>query len=204
MRRTRAGAALVDQQAMDLESLDAWLEKLKPAPKVDGVSMLDGYLAAIVIGPCSIRPDEWFFDLLGENGNIATARGKRLAAIMAIAAQFNAIGEVLSTAPSKYAPIFQRTDDGVVFAGPWCMGFATAMKLRWDAWARLRDSKTIECGLLLPIMLYCADELAVPLGLLPDAIATKSYLKNAYHDIPIVVPSIRDFWMPQRVAEVSR
>jgi len=32
----------------------------------------------------------------------------------------------------------------------------------------------------------------------------KSYLKVAYHDIPIVVPSIRDFWMPQRVAEVSR
>ena len=40
---------------MSLEQLDAWLYTLEPAPRVDGVSMLDGYLTAIVIGPCSIR-----------------------------------------------------------------------------------------------------------------------------------------------------
>jgi len=72
---------------MDFEVLDAWLEQLKPAPKVDGMSMLDGYLAAIVIGPCSIPPHEWFFDLLGEKGNIATAQGKQLNAIMAPSAK---------------------------------------------------------------------------------------------------------------------
>jgi uncharacterized protein len=188
---------------MDLETLDSWLEQLKPAPKVDGVSMLDGYLAAIVVGPCSIPPHEWFFDLLGEKGNIATAHGKRLDAIMAIAARFNAIGEILSTAPSKYAPIFQRADDGVVFAGPWCMGFTTAMKLRWKAWAPLLDSKGIECSLLLPIMLHSADELAFHFGTLPQATDAKSYLKTAYHDIPIVVPAIRDFWMPNRLAEIK-
>jgi Hypothetical protein (DUF2513) len=44
------------------------------------------------------------------------------------------------------------------------MGFTTAMKLRWKAWAPLLNAKSIECGLLLPIMLYCADELAMPLG----------------------------------------
>jgi hypothetical protein len=64
--------------------------------------------------------------------------------------------------------------------------------------------KNIECGLLLPILLYCADELAIIAGPLPKGIDTKSYLKVAYHNIPIAVPSIRDFWMPQRVAEVSR
>jgi uncharacterized protein len=130
MTQPGARAAGRGGQAMDLESLDVWLERLEPAPKVDGVSMLDGYLAAIVVGPCSIPPNEWFFDLLGSKGNIATAQGKRLAAIMAIVGRFNAIGEILATAPSKYAPIFQRTDDGEVFAGPWCIGFAAAMKLR--------------------------------------------------------------------------
>ena len=43
---------------------------------------------------------------------------------MAIVARHNAISQTLSTAPQHYAPIFQRTDNGVVFAGPWCMGFA--------------------------------------------------------------------------------
>ena len=201
MKRKRAGFAPAAEKVMDLESLDAWLEQLKPAPKVDGVSMLDGYLAAIVIGPCLIPPDEWFFDLLGEKGNIATAHGKRLAAIMAIVARFNAIGEVLSTAPSKYAPIFQRTDEGEVFAGPWALGFTTAMKLRWKAWAPLLDATRIECGLLLPIMLYSADQLAFEFDKVPQATGAKSYLKAAYHDIPIVVPTIRDFWMPNRLAE---
>ncbi len=204
MRRPRTGAASTGKLPMDFEALDAWLERLKPAPKVDGMSMLDGYLAAIVVGPCSIPPHEWFFDLLGEKGNIATAHGKQLNAIMAIAARFNGIGETLSTAPSKYAPIFQRTDAGMVFAGPWCMGFVAAMKLRWKAWAPLLNAKNIQYGLLLPILLYCADELAIPAGPPPKGIDIKSYLKTAYHDIPIVVPAIRDFWMPQRVAETSR
>jgi uncharacterized protein len=175
-----------------------------PANPARFISMLDGYLAAIVAGPCSIPPDEWLADLLGENGNIATAHGKRLDAIMAIAARFNAISEILSIAPSSYAPIFQRTGDGTVLAGPWCLGFAAAMKLRWDAWARLRDCEGIECGLLLPIMLYCANELAMPAGPPPKPIDTKSYLKTAYHGIPIVVPSIRNFWMPQRDTRVSK
>jgi len=201
MKQLGARSAGHGRQVMDIESLDVWLERLEPAPKVNGVSMLDGYLAAIVVGPCSIPPNEWFFDLLGAKGNIATARGRRLAAIMAIVDRFNAIGEILSTAPSKYAPIFQRTDDGEVFAGPWCMGFAAAMKLRWDAWSALRDTKGIESALLLPIMLYCAEELALPVGPPGQSIATKSYLQAAYHDIPVAVPTIRDYWMPQRLAE---
>jgi uncharacterized protein len=204
MRKTGARSADHAQKAMDLQTLDTWLEHLKPAPKVDGVSMLDGYLAAIIVGPCSIPPNEWFFELLGDRGNIATAQGRRLAAIMAIAERFNTIGEVLATAPSKYAPIFQRTDDGEVFAGPWCLGFTAGMKLRWDAWEKLVNSKCIEFGLLLPILLYCADELALPLGPAPQGIDMKSYLRTAYHDIPIVIPSIRDYWMPNRVAETRQ
>jgi uncharacterized protein len=68
-RRRRARSA---ERAMSLEQLDTWLDTHDPKPKVDGTSMLDGYLTAIVIGPCSIPPDEWFVDLLGEHGYIGT------------------------------------------------------------------------------------------------------------------------------------
>ena len=36
---------------MSLEQLNTWLNTLEPRPKVDGTSMLDGYLTAIIIGP---------------------------------------------------------------------------------------------------------------------------------------------------------
>ena len=71
--------------------------------------MLDGYLTAIVIGPCSIPPDEWFVHLLGERGRIATASGTALAALTTIATRFNAISEGPSLAPSKHAPLFEKT-----------------------------------------------------------------------------------------------
>jgi len=107
---------------MRLEQLQVWLRALKPQPRVDGVSMLDGYLTAIIIGPCSIPADEWFVDLLGEHGRIATAAGPTLAAMQGIAARFNLISQGLSVAPSRHAPIFEKSDDGTVLAQPWCRG----------------------------------------------------------------------------------
>ena len=134
------------------QQLDAWLQTVKPAPRVDGASRLDGYLTAIVIGPCSIPPDEWFAHLLGEHGRIATASGAVLAAITTIVARFNAISEGLSLAPSKHAPLFEKTDDGLTLPHPWCMGFLSAMRLRFDDWRPLLDLSRIDHGLLLPIL----------------------------------------------------
>ena len=108
---------------MSLEQLNSWLNTLNPAPKVDGTSMLDGYLTAVVVGPHSISPDEWFVDLLGERGRLATASGQTLAAITAIVGRFNTVSEGLSTSPQQHAPIFEKTDDDMVRPHPWCMGF---------------------------------------------------------------------------------
>lgn len=146
--------------------------------------MLDGYLTAIVIRPCSIPPDEW------------------LAAILAVAARFNVIGENLSITPRNHVPIFERMDGGTVLAGPWCMGLLAAMQLRLAAWLPLRDLARIEHGLLLPILLHCNDASGGPLlGPPREGRETEDFLRTAYHDIPLVVPEIRDFWMPQRLKE---
>ncbi|MEO8716238.1 MAG: UPF0149 family protein [Acetobacteraceae bacterium] len=189
---------------MSLEQLDDWLDMLKPRARVDGASMMDGYLTAIVVGPCSIPPDEWFVDLLGDRGRIATAAGTTLAAITAVVAHFNAISEGLSTAPGKHAPIFEKTDDGLALPQPWCMGFLSAMRLRFDAWRPLLDLGRTDHGLLLPILLYCTDPLGRPmLGPPRDGPETEEFLRTAYHDIPLVIPAIRDYWMPQRVTQAA-
>lgn len=190
---------------MGLDQLDDWLDALDPPAKVDGASMLDGYVTAIVIGPCSIPPDEWLVDLLGARGRVATARGKALAAVTAVVARFNAISEALSTAPGRHAPIFEKTEDGLALPHPWCMGFLTAMRLRLKGWERLLDPSYPNHGLVLPILLYCVDALGGPVLEPPgESAEMHEYMRSAYHDIPIVIPAIRDFWMPQRVAEARR
>jgi uncharacterized protein len=190
---------------MSLEQLNTWLNTLEPPPRVDGASMLDGYLTAIVIGSCSIPPDEWFVDLLGEHGRIATAAGRTLAAITAIAARFNVISETLATAPARHGPIFEKTDDGLALPQPWCMGFLAAMRLRQDAWGPLLDLSRVDHGLLLPILLYCTDPFGLPmLGPPREGPQTEQFLRTAYQDIPLVIPAIRDFWMPQRVRQATR
>jgi uncharacterized protein len=203
MRQTRQ-AARARRGAMTLDQLDDWLRTLAPPSRVDGMSMLDGYLTAIIIGPCSIPPEEWFVDLLGERGRIATAAGKTLVAITAIAARFNTISEGLSIAPQKHAPIFERTDDGMVLPQPWCMGFLTGMRLRQQKWNPLLDLSRTDHGLMLPILLYCTDPLGRPmLGPPRQAPETEEFLRTAYHDIAVVILAIRDYWMPGNCRQKS-
>jgi uncharacterized protein len=197
-RPARAGRGL------SLEQLDDWFLALEPPARVEGVSMLDGYLTAIIIGPRSIPPDEWFDDLFGARGNIATASGTMLAAITSIVTRFNAISEALSAEPPRHAPILRRTEDGLAVPQLWCMGFLAGMRLRMDAWRPLLDLNRVDHGLLLPILLYCVDPASRPmLGPPREGPATAEFLRTAYQDIPHVVPAIRAFWMPERVREAN-
>jgi uncharacterized protein len=190
---------------MSLQQLEDWIDHLHPSPPIDGVSMLDGYLTAVIVGPCSIDPREWLHHMLGPHGRIGMEGTEQSAAIMAIVARFNAVSAGLATATDRYAPIFERTDDGTVLAGPWCMGFLAAMKLRYDDWQPLRDLSRIEHGLLLPILLHCTDlDGRSMLGPGRPGSEAEEFLRTAYHDIPVVVPAIREYWMPQRVQSCSR
>jgi uncharacterized protein len=85
------------------------------------------------------------------------------------------------------------------------MGFLGAMRLHSDAWRPLLDLSHVDHGLLLPILLHCTDPLGQPaLGPPRDGPETEEFLRNAYHDIPLVIPAIRDYWMPQRVRQSER
>jgi len=141
------------ERGLSLEQLDGWFLALEPPARVEGVSMLDGYLTAIVIGPRSIPPEEWFDDLFGARGNIAIASGTMLAAITSIVARFNTISEELSAEPPRHAPIFRKTDEGLAVPHLWCMGFLAGMRLRMDAWRPLLDQNRVDHGLMLPILL---------------------------------------------------
>ena len=91
--------------------------------------MLDGFVAAIVVGPVSIAPLDWIGPLLGVEPEAFNHDTEEFAAIAAAAAmRFNVIGKGLIEAPDQYEPLFLRNAGGEVDARPWCEGFYAAMQ----------------------------------------------------------------------------
>ena len=130
----------------------------------DQYHQLDGFVTAVVAGPVSMNPPEWIRPLLGiEIDAFNHGSTSEFAAISAVAVRHNAISETLSTTSKTFEPIFARKPNGDVDARPWCQGFYAAMKLRLSAWAPLTNFADINHGLLLPILLHCADDQGRPL-----------------------------------------
>ena len=139
--------------AMPLDKLDVWLQgRAHQGAAATNLSMLDGFVTAVVAGPVSMDPPEWICPLLGIEIDAFNHGGTpEFAAISAVAVRHNAIVETLSKAPQTFEPIFARKPNHDINAGPWCEGFYAAMKLRLSAWAPLRNLTDINYGLLLPI-----------------------------------------------------
>ena len=96
--------------------------------------MIDGYLAALIVSPRFIPPDEWLQPIVGApamwapEGSIEDGRTK------AIFQRYNEIGSTLSGGPRRYAPIYMRTDDGEVLLEEFANGFYFGMRLSIDDW----------------------------------------------------------------------
>src|SRR3954447_3800175 len=119
------------RRALSLEELDLWLAS-DQAPAKGGwnVSAVDGLIAGIVIGPEPIEPKEWRRLVFGA----APPRPDRAAAPQAVLDRHDAIAKILAKAPASYAPLFMRTDEGVVLAQDWAAGFFAAIRLRLEGW----------------------------------------------------------------------
>ena len=170
------------RRALSLEELELWLASDRaPAKGGWNVSAVDGLIAGILAGPEPIEPEEWtrlIFGArpLGEDGD---------AALQAVLDRHTAVAKILAAAPAGYAPLFMRTDEGVVLARDWAAGFLAAVRLRLEAWRPLLEAAETG-GPLLPILVH------VPAPGIEDHIAAlpapaRRHLAGAYHHIPAAV-----------------
>ena len=91
-------------------------------PQATSLSMLDGAVTAVVVGPVSMAPEGWMCPLLGVDPDAFNHDTEEFSAIAATLIRHNAISEALSTRPESFEPLFVRSWDGEVDARPWCMG----------------------------------------------------------------------------------
>ena len=164
-RRRHPAASATTAAAMSLAELDRWLrDRAARRPVATSMPTLDGYVAAIVAGPVSISPLDWICPLLAVDADAFNHGGTaEFAAISAVVQHHNGISNTLSNNPKRFEPIHQRKPNGDVDARPWCLGFRAAMQPRLSAWAPLLDTRNINHGLLLPILLHRVDDQGHPL-----------------------------------------
>src|ERR1700722_11552755 len=163
-RRDQASSSMA-VAAMSLVQLERWLQdRTERRPVATSMPVLDGYIAAIAAGPVSISPLDWICPLLAIDADAFNHGGTaEFAAISAVVQHHNAISKTLSTNPDRFEPIHQRKPNGDVDVRPWCLGFHAAMRPRISAWAPLLDTRNVNHGLLLPILMHCEDDQGRPL-----------------------------------------
>ena len=134
------------------QKLEDWLASLDPPAA--GVSMIDGYLAALVVSPQFIPPDDWLKPILGDRVTWADEGTIEAAARNTLFERYTEIGATLSGGPRRYAPVYMRTDDGEVLLEDYANGFYFGMRLSIDDWKPFMAQREIGLA-MMAILGHC-------------------------------------------------
>ncbi|WP_137128540.1 YecA family protein [Roseomonas sp. HF4] len=177
--------------ALALDDLEAWLAGQPDIARRNWtVSAIDGFCAALVVGPERIATDAWLRVIFGPSLP-TTPMG--LAAVQAVLDHRHAVHRALHIdAGRRWNPLYMLTDDGTVLAQPWAAGFMFAVK-RWpDAWRPMFE-RNDHVGLMLPII-ACSEAEEVEKLIADRPTEVRDHIARAYHHIPEAVCAIRDYW----------
>jgi yecA family protein len=183
--------------ALALDDLEAWLADQPDIVRRHwNVSAIDGFCAALVVGPERITTEAWLRVIFGPSLP-TTPMG--LAAVQAVLDHRQAVHRALHIDRGRrWSPLYMRTDDGTVLAQPWATGFMFAVK-RWpDAWRPMFE-RNDHVGLMLPIITCeAAEEVEKLIVGRPQEV--HDHIGRAYHHIPEAVCAIRDYWRQHAAA----
>jgi uncharacterized protein len=143
----------------ELDRLSELLDSdLTPEDCMD-ISMLQGYLTALLIGPDLPDPDEWLAAVWGEGPQARhfAVRAEADEVVDLVVRFYNELANELTQKAQDFDPILYLDEEsGQQVCRPWCLGFVLGAALREDMWLDLIDDAEQNLA-LLPI-LDCADE----------------------------------------------
>jgi len=184
-----------DIPPIDIKALDRYLESDHAPDECMGLSDLDGFLTAIVIGPELIPPSEWLPVIWGDEVPEFESEAEMRTVIGTIMGRYSEITTCLASNPDEFKPIFWEGREGDVIAADWASGFLDALALRRPAWEPLIKHRIAR--ILLAPILYLSDD--------PDLheedserVDWEKVAKEAPRTIPVCVVGIHDFWKDQR------
>jgi uncharacterized protein len=201
LRRIKLAGMKLDQPLSEneLDELDRFLDS--DATPVDwmGLSMLEGFLTALAIGPTVVLPSEWVPQVWGEHDDdlMLLESEKDAERVAGLLVRFyNGIVATFREAPEKFAPLLSEWDNRgkpARSAEDWCIGFMRGVSLRLKDWEPLvADDQT---GGLFELILQCAlgKDKRNPLGRQQAGSARKLQGFLGY-----IAQRIHAFWQPRR------
>jgi uncharacterized protein len=126
----------------ELDRLDDMLEQ-----HAMNLEMLDGFIAAVVVGPVEIPEGEWLREIWGDK-TAEVSTQKELTSF--VTRHRNAIARLLQSG-DVYTPLLLEDEQGKYTANDWAIGFTRGMELRKQEWASLLDDDD-HGGSLVPIL----------------------------------------------------
>jgi uncharacterized protein len=193
--------SIAQSEPIDLDALNNYLIGDHSPDHCMGLSELDGFLTAIVIGPEPILPCEWLPVILdAEESEFGTEAEMRMV-VGTIIGRHNEIVARFNSDPVKIGPIFWERPEGVVIASDWAGGFLDAVTLRPMAWKPLLDHE--RCSMLMvPFLLLNGD---IKLGDGPESVtAEEEFLVVAPDIITACAAGIHEFWKNRRRKPVAK
>jgi uncharacterized protein len=142
------GSPSGEQKAMDLhqplseaelEELDDFLADEAIEDRSMDVSMMEGFLTAVAIGPRTVLPSEWLSWVWDIEDGQAEARfeseehANRI--ISLVMRHYNAVVQTFIDDPASFKAVFRRGDQWG--AAEWCEGFILGFQFSDEAWSLL-------------------------------------------------------------------
>lgn len=125
----------------EIEELDQFLSNAEGIEESMDVSMLDGFLTAIVSGPKTIMPSEWMrwvWDMeRGEDTPAFKNQAQAQRIIGLMMRYMNDIARTLQQAPDEYEPLLMENPnhgDPIPILDEWCMGYMKGVQLDPEGW----------------------------------------------------------------------
>ena len=126
----------------EIEELDDFLLDAEGIDESMNVSMLDGFLTALICGPKLIMPTEWMrwvWDTEhGKDSPNFSSEDEAGRILSMLTRHMNDITSTLSQAPEYYEPLLlENINHGnpIPILDEWCMGFVKGMSLDEEGWS---------------------------------------------------------------------
>lgn len=141
------------ERTMEDKEFAQWLSQ-RPSAWGKNLSIIDGFVTAVVVGPVSMDPLKWICPLLGiEPAAFNTGGTPEFAAIKAIMRWHNRISDTLRDG-HVLKPVYSTGPQGRITAHTWCEGFMMAVDMNPRLWNDVLKTKSPHRHLMLPIIVH--------------------------------------------------